>query len=136
MDTLKVRASSVKPIILRAMHVNRPIFIWGAPGIGKSELVDGIVQSGDLGNAVTIDLRLALLEPTDLRGYPFRNPDTNTMEWAPAADLPNQEFADQYDTIVLFLDELNSAPPSVQVVLTNLLVKNKLICRRLHTWWC
>ena len=79
METLNVRASSVTPILLRALKVNRPIFIWGAPGIGKSELVEGIVQSGELGNAVTIDLRLALLEPTDLRGYPFRNPETNTM---------------------------------------------------------
>ena len=81
METLNVRAKNVKPIILRALKVNRPIFIWGAPGIGKSELVEGIVQSGELGNAVTIDLRLALLEPTDLRGYLLRNQEPNTMKW-------------------------------------------------------
>ena len=126
METLKVRASSVKPIILRAMHVNRPIFIWGAPGIGKSELVDGIVNSGDLGNAVTIDLRLALLEPTDLRGYPFRNPETNTMEWSPPSDLPSEEFASNYDTVVLFLDELNSAPPSVQAAAYQLVLNRRI----------
>ena len=60
METLNVRAKSVTPIILRALKVNRPIFIWGAPGIGKSELVSGIVDSGELGNALCIDLRLAL----------------------------------------------------------------------------
>jgi len=126
METLKVRASSVKPILLRAMQVNRPIFIWGAPGIGKSELVDGIVQSGDLGNATTIDLRLALLEPTDLRGYPFRNPETNTMEWSPPSDLPSEEFASQFDTVVLFLDELNSAPPSVQAAAYQLVLNRRI----------
>ena len=80
METLNVRAKNVKPIILRALKVNRPICIWGAPGIGKSELVQGLVDQGELGNALMIDMRLALLEPTDLRGYPFRNPETNTME--------------------------------------------------------
>lgn len=126
MDTLQVRPAEVKPITLRAMKAKRPIFIWGAPGIGKSELVQGIVDSGELGNAVMIDMRLALMEPTDLRGYPFRNPETNTMEWAPAADLPTQEMADAHDTIVLFLDELNSAPPSVQAAAYQLVLNNKI----------
>ena len=108
METLNVRAKNVKPIILRALKVNRPIFIWGAPGIGKSELVQGLVDQGELGNALMIDMRLALLEPTDLRGYPFRNPETNTMEWSPPSDLPSQDLADSYDNVVLFLDELNS----------------------------
>tara|TARA_R110001592_G_scaffold122423_1_gene329207 strand:- start:17088 stop:18194 length:1107 start_codon:yes stop_codon:yes gene_type:complete len=126
METLNVRASSVTPILLRALKVNRPIFIWGAPGIGKSELVEGIVQSGELGNAVTIDLRLALLEPTDLRGYPFRNPETNTMEWSPPSDLPSEEFASNYDSVVLFLDELNSAPPSVQAAAYQLVLNRRI----------
>jgi len=90
METLNVRPTQVKPILLRAIQVNRPIFIWGPPGIGKSELVQSIVDSGDLGNATMIDMRLALLEPTDLRGYPFRNPESNTMEWSPPSDLPTE----------------------------------------------
>ena len=44
METLQVRPAEVKPIILRSMKANRPIFIWGAPVIGKSELVQGIVD--------------------------------------------------------------------------------------------
>ena len=126
METLKVRSTQVKPILLRSFKVNRPIFVWGAPGIGKSELVESIVNSGDLGNATMIDMRLALLEPTDLRGYPFRNPETNQMEWSPPADLPSEEFASQYDTVVLFLDELNSAPPSVQAAAYQL-VRNRRV---------
>ena len=86
METLQVRPSETKPIVLRAMKAKRPIFLWGSPGIGKSDLIQQIVDSGELGNAYMIDMRLALMEPTDLRGYPFRNPETNTMEWAPAAE--------------------------------------------------
>ena len=126
METLKVRASEVKPVVLRAMKANRPIFVWGAPGIGKSELVEQIVNSGELGTATIIDMRLALLEPTDLRGYPFRNPETNTMEWSPPTDLPSKEYAEQFDTVVLFLDELNSAPPSVQAAAYQLVLNRKV----------
>ena len=50
MDTLQVRPNDTNDIVLRAMKAERPIFIWGAPGIGKSELVQQIVDSGELGN--------------------------------------------------------------------------------------
>ena len=126
METLQVRPSDTRDIVLRAMKAKRPIFLWGPPGIGKSELVQQIVDSGELGNAYMIDMRLALMEPTDLRGYPFRNPETNTMEWAPPADLPTQELADSYDTIVVFLDELNSAPPSVQAAAYQLVLNGRI----------
>lgn len=123
---LQVKASQVKNIVLRAANAGRPIFIWGAPGIGKSELVEGIVNHGLPGNNIGIDLRLALMEPTDLRGYPFRNPETNTMEWAPPTDLPSADFAAQYDHVVLFLDELNSAPPSVQAAAYQLILNRRI----------
>jgi len=126
METLQVRPKETRNIVTRAMTAQRPIFLWGAPGIGKSELVEDIVNSGVLGNAHMIDMRLALMEPTDLRGYPFRNPETNQMEWAPAVDLPTEEFAAQFDSIVLFLDELNSAPPSVQAAAYQLVLNGKI----------
>jgi len=126
METLNVRASTVKPILLRSIKVNRPIFLWGAPGIGKSELVEQIVNSGEIGNSVMIDMRLALLEPTDLRGYPFRNPETNAMEWSPPSDLPSEDFASDYDNVILFLDELNSAPPSVQAAAYQLVLNRRV----------
>jgi hypothetical protein len=125
MTEVTARASTVTPIVERSMAANRPIFLWGAPGIGKSELVAGITDALP-GNNLMIDLRLALMEPTDLRGYPFRNPETNTMEWSPPVDLPSQELASQYDTIVLFLDELNSAPPSVQAASYQLILNGKI----------
>ena len=126
METLTVRPSEVQPIVLRAIKVKRPIFIWGAPGIGKSELVESIAHEMLEGNNHLIDMRLALMEPTDLRGYPFRNPETNTMEWAPAADLPTEEMAKEFDNIILFMDELNSAPPSVQAAAYQLILNRRV----------
>jgi len=128
-QSLKVRPSQAKPIILRAMLANRPIFIWGPPGIGKSEMVADLGKdpANGLGDKVLIiDLRLALMEPTDLRGYPFRNTETNQMEWAPPVDLPSPELAAEYDTIILFLDEMNSAPPSVQAAAYQLVLNKRI----------
>ena len=126
MESLQIRPSEARNIVLRAMKGSRPIFIWGPPGIGKSEIVDSITHNDLPGNNLMIDMRLALMEPNDLRGYPFRNPDTNTMDWAPPADLPSEEVAALYDHIVLFLDELNSAPPSVQAAAYQLVLNGKI----------
>jgi len=128
-SSLAVRPSIAKPIILRAMQVNRPVFIWGPPGIGKSELVADLGRdpANGLGEKVlVIDLRLALMEPTDLRGYPYRNPGSNQMEWAPPVDLPSAELAAQYDTVILFLDEMNSAPQSVQSAAYQLVLNKRI----------
>ena len=121
---LSVKPSNAVNILGRSVKAKKPIFLWGAPGIGKSDIVQQITDSLD--NAIMIDMRLALLEPTDLRGYPFRNPENNTMEWAPPADLPTAEMAAKYDTIVLFLDELNSAPPSVQAAAYQLVLNRRV----------
>ena len=121
---LSVKPSNAVNILGRSVKAKKPIFLWGAPGIGKSDIVQQITDSLD--NAIMIDMRLALLEPTDLRGYPFRNPENNTMEWAPPADLPTAKMAAKYDTIVLFLDELNSAPPSVQAAAYQLVLNRRV----------
>lgn len=125
-NTLSVRPSMVQPVVLRAIKAKRPIFIWGPPGIGKSEIVEHITYNMLPGNNLMIDLRLALMEPTDMRGYPFRNPETNKMEWSPPVDLPDAETAAMYDYIVLFLDELNSAPSSVQAAAYQLVLNGRI----------
>ena len=45
-----------------------PIFLWGPPGIGKSSIIAQIAKEKGI---ACIDLRLSLLDPTDLRGIPF-----------------------------------------------------------------
>lgn len=126
METLTVRPSQVRNIMRRAAQVGRPLFIWGPPGIGKSDLVAEVAASGALGRATVIDIRLALMEPTDLRGMPYRDTKTDTMSWAPPTELPTEEFASQYDTVVFFMDELNSAPPAVQAAAYQLVLNKRV----------
>jgi len=106
-----VTPSDARSRVLRAFKNKRPVFLWGPPGIGKSELIQGLTE--ELGGAC-IDLRLGQCEPTDLRGIPYFDRDKGVMNWAPPIELPSAEFAKQYPIVVLFLDEMNSAAPAVQ----------------------
>ena len=118
-----VRIRDAKVSVLRAMKRKRPVFIWGGPGIGKSDLVEQIT---DELSGYMIDLRLALMEPTDLRGMPYYNKDENNMSWAQPVELPTEELASKYPVVVLFLDELNSAPPSVQAAAYQLILNRRV----------
>ncbi len=118
-DSRTVTALQARKSVLKAFQVKRPLFLWGPPGIGKSELVAGIAQ--ELGGLM-IDLRLGQMEPTDIRGIPFYNKDLGKMDWAPPIELPDEATASQYPIVVLFLDELNSAPASVQAAAYQLIL--------------
>lgn len=122
-ESRTVSAVEARKSLLKAFQVKRPLFLWGPPGIGKSELVEGITQ--ELGGLM-IDLRLGQMEPTDIRGIPFYNKDKNVMEYAPPIDLPDNELASQYPIVVLFLDELNSAPASVQSAAYQLILNRRV----------
>jgi hypothetical protein len=86
-------------------------------------LVEGITE--ELGGLM-IDLRLGQMEPTDIRGIPFYNKEIGKMDWAPPIDLPDEETASQYPVVVLFLDELNSAAPSVQAAAYQLILNRRV----------
>jgi hypothetical protein len=101
--------------IRKAIQTRRPTFLWGPPGIGKSDVVK---QIGEQAGREVIDVRLALWEPTDIKGIPYYNADKGTMVWAPPSELPT----DPESTAIIFLDELNSAPPAVQAAAYQLIL--------------
>ena len=122
-ETRTVTSVQARKSLLKAFKKQRPLFLWGPPGIGKSELVADITQ--ELGGYM-IDLRLGQMEPTDIRGIPFYNKDLGKMDWAPPIELPDEELAEQYPLVVLFLDELNSAAPSVQAAAYQLILNRRI----------
>jgi hypothetical protein len=122
-DNLTVTSVQARKAILKAFKVKRPVFLWGPPGIGKSEVVSEITE--ELGGFM-IDLRMAQMEPTDIRGIPFFNKDIGKMDWAPPVDLPDEELASQYPIVCLFLDEMNSAAPAVQAAGYQLILNRRV----------
>ena len=99
--------------------LHTPVMIWGAPGIGKSQIVNQIAQQHQV---TMIDIRLSQMEPSDLRGIPFKNGEL--VEWSIPAILPNQERHGKQG--ILFLDEITSAPPSVSAAAYQLILDRKL----------
>jgi hypothetical protein len=118
-----VTVAEARSRILRCFKTQRPVFLWGPPGIGKSEVVSTLTE--ELGGHM-IDLRLGQMEPTDIRGIPFFNKNNEKMDWAPPIDLPDEELASQYPVVVLFLDEMNSAAPAVQAAGYQLILNRRI----------
>lgn len=96
-----------------------PVMIWGPPGVGKSQMVAQVAAQH---NVPLIDIRLSQMEPSDLRGIPFR--DGQTVEWAVPGILPNAERHGPAG--ILFLDEITSAPPSVSAAAYQLILDRRL----------
>ncbi len=112
-----MKASDLISTVTSLVEQKVPTFLWGAPGIGKSSIVKQVAQSKNIG---FIDLRLALMDPTDLKGIPFYEKDSHTALWAPPAFLPKEGEG------ILFLDELNSAAPSVQASAYQLILDRRV----------
>lgn len=98
-----------------------PIMIWGQPGIGKSQLIR---QVGKNTNRPVIDIRLLLKDPTEIGGLPYFDPETNDMKYARPSDLPdaNGPFKDA----IILMDELSSAPMSVQAAALGLVLERRI----------
>jgi hypothetical protein len=118
-----VTTTGAKSAIKVAFKKKRPIFLWGPPGVGKSDIVQQIT---DEAGGFMFDLRLGQMDPTDLRGMPYFNKELGVMDWAPPIDLPSPEFAKDYPMITVFLDEMNSAPASVQAAAYQLVLNRRL----------
>jgi hypothetical protein len=104
--------------------VKTSVMIWGPPGIGKSSIVESVTKNHEL---ELVDLRLSQLAPTDLRGLPVA--EEGVSKWFPPEFLPTS------GTGVLFLDEINMAPPSMQGVAQQLILDRRVGSYELPDGW-
>jgi hypothetical protein len=89
--------------VLINVAVTRPVFIWGAPGIGKSSIVEDF--AAELG-LPCVSLLGSQLAPEDIIGVPRIS--GNTSEFCPPKMIAREE------PYCLFLDELNACSHEVQ----------------------
>ncbi len=120
-----MRLSLVKPILEQELEatkhgINTPVMLWGPPGVGKSQIVAEIAGERD---TRLIDIRLSQLEPSDLRGIPFRA-QGGGVDWAIPRMLPDATRHGSHG--ILFLDEINAAPPSVSAAAYQLILDRRL----------
>lgn len=121
-------ATIVGPII-DVLKAKRVPFVKSSPGMGKSDIIKNIA---DEFNLKIIDHRLAQSDPTDLMGFP------NIVEGR-SKYFPPETFPLEGDSLpkgkngwLLFLDEINSAPPSVQAASYKLILDRAIGDKNLH----
>jgi hypothetical protein len=100
------------------------LMLWGPPGIGKSSIVADVAKQNGL---ELVDLRLSQLAPTDLRGLPVA--DNGLSRWFPPEFLPTKGVG------ILFLDEINMAPPTMQGIAQQLILDRKVGSYRVPEGW-
>ena len=132
-----MKLSDAYRVVKDSIKNNTPIMLWGPPGIGKSSLIHQI--AAEMSRNV-LDLRLAQLEPTDLRGVPMPDSTIGRARWYLPAFWPNRAEVDtekQVEVVdkdgvkkmttvtikagccpegpgIVFLDEIEKAPISVK----------------------
>lgn len=116
LSTSTLTPKGVRAALHVAVQADTPTFIWGSPGIGKSDIVRQVAREREIG---LIDVRMLLLDPVDLRGLPHVNGD-GRAHWAEPSFLPREGKG------ILFLDEMNSAPPLVQAAGYGLILDRRL----------
>ncbi|MFO0672667.1 MAG: MoxR family ATPase [Polyangiaceae bacterium] len=100
---------------LVARDLRMSVMLWGPPGIGKSSIVAALAREGSM---ELVDLRLGQLAPTDLRGLPVAK--DGVAAWYPPEFLPRGGRG------ILFLDELNMAPPTLQGIAQQLILDRRV----------
>lgn len=102
---------------------NKNTFLWGAPGVGKSSIVHQVAarRRTSRGRFGIIDFRALLRDPVDIRGLP--TVENGMTRWLPPSELPNADR--DGDEGILFLDELNAAPPMMMAACLGLVWERK-----------
>lgn len=128
-DTLKntgARSTDLVTTIKRNRKTGIPTFVFGPPGVGKSEQVHQAA-----GGEKVIDVRLSMLDPVDLRGLPTvtKGKDGSDVEWA------RPEFIPAEGSGIIVFDELNTAPIAVQNAALQIILDRKCGPHKLGDGW-
>jgi hypothetical protein len=139
---MKINHKELTELIKIAYETKTPLFIWGTTGIGKSDSVknasmeiakkeglefsDTDTENGKFG---FIDIRISQLEPSDLRGLPSIEKDRT--KWL----IPNWLPKNPNSKGILFFDEINLSPPSIQAVAYQLILDRRLGDYKLPDGW-
>ena len=107
------------------LESKRSVMLWGPPGVGKSSIVAAVAREHAM---QLVDLRLSQLAPTDLRGLPVA--DGAVSRWLPPEFLPVAGRG------ILFLDELNMAPPALQGIAQQLILDRRVGAYCVPRDWC
>lgn len=111
---ISITQNELSDLLLNVAPI-RPVFIWGAPGIGKSALVEKFAKEIGL---PCVSLLGSQLAPEDIIGIPQIKGETSEF-------LPPKMIAKK-EPYVLFLDELNACSQEVQKAFYSLIHEKRI----------
>lgn len=133
MTMLKMTPSQTRAGIISCFQAGLVPFVTSSPGLGKSSLYASVAHEFGL---ELIDLRLSQCAPEDLMGLPMRIGEGRNMKaaFAPFEMFPteNTPLPSGKEGWLLLLDELNSAPRSVQAAAYKLVLDRMVGQAKLH----
>lgn len=136
--------TQITQAVVAAYPSRQPLMVWGPPGVGKSDSFreaarvlnemkqpakGGTQRKTPLDVFGFIDLRLSLMDPTDLRGIPFPMQETGMVRWFRPELLPTSGSG------LLFLDEVVEATFSMQGCASQLILNRAIGEYRLPDGW-
>ncbi|MBL1322206.1 MAG: hypothetical protein COA63_014275 [Methylophaga sp.] len=128
-QTITVSPNELKIYAKRTIEQKLVPYITSSPGMGKSSLVQEIA---DEGNLMLIDVRLAQCTPEDLNGFPMRVGDKAQFVPFDIFPIVGDKLPEGKNGWLIFLDELSSAPKSVQAAAYKLILDRKVGSFPLH----
>lgn len=111
---LQLNAVQLATAIKTSVNLDKPLFTWGSPGIGKSDTIAQVAADLD---AQVIDIRLSMWDTVDFRGIP--SIVGGRTVWNPPIVMPVEGTHSIYDPnrlIILSFDEMMQGLPAVQSV--------------------
>jgi len=118
-----IRPSDLTAEIKANALAGLPTMIWGGPGEGKSEIVYGVAKEL---NAKLFEIRANLFDPVDVRGglkVVEQKDGTYRTKYGVPEDYPDTNYQ---GTVIIFIDELSTAPKATQNSLLQLLTTGKI----------
>jgi len=114
-----MNAKDLKKVLIVAMKKRLPVLIKGAPGVGKSDIVEQVAKK------LKMDLIIShpvVSDPTDFKGLP--GIVDGQAEFLPFGDL--RMLIEANKPTIAFLDDLGQAPPVVQAAAMQLILARRV----------
>ena len=115
----------LKEVLKKTMVAKLPVLIKGAPGIGKSDIIEQVAD--ELGMKLLVS-HPVVSDPTDFKGLPGIVENSKTgkkqAEFLPFGDL--RKLIKAKVPTIAFLDDLGQAPAVVQAAAMQLILARKI----------
>lgn len=128
----KCKPRQARKFIIDCVRAGLVPFLQSSPGMGKSSIVRSVAKDFNL---AMIDHRLSTSEPTDMTGLPHFN-QYGQATFAPFSDLfpiEGTKVPDGKEGWLVFLDEFNAAPRTVQAASYKVVLDRMVGQHRLHS---